>query len=101
MPGERNFHVFYQLCAGLRGAGGDELASTLQLGDAASYAILNKGIAAVQLSPRDPGAMGGSDDARDFSDVLSSLSALGFVEEELDGVWALLVGFLALGEIRC
>ncbi|XP_054988266.1 myosin XVB [Sorex araneus] len=83
---ERNFHVFYEVLAGL-----DPVAREgLSLQGPETYHYLNQGRACW---------LEGKKDAQDFLELLQALRALGMSPEELTAVWAVLAAILHLGNI--
>lgn len=85
--GERNYHVFYQLC---RGASADQRRQ-LHLRDPTGFRYLvGGGCDTVE----------GADDAADFAEVTEALGAVGIGAEERDLLWRVLAGVLLLGELR-
>ncbi|KAH3757251.1 myosin II heavy chain [Pelomyxa schiedti] len=85
-PGERNFHIFYQL---LSGANAD-LSSKLHLDTADRFLLLNQGNVGIQAK----------DDAIGFERTQNSLAVLGFSEDEQLGIWCVLAGLLHLGNVK-
>ncbi len=87
--GERNFHVFYQLCAAANAEGGAGDGSALA--PAADWTILSRGGCL---------AIEGVDDLADFGTLAGALSAAGFGAPELRELWKLLGGLLFAGQLR-
>lgn len=83
--GERNYHSFYQLCAGLD----EKLKEELGLRQAADYVMLSQGNV-LEVSD-------GVDDAKEFEETVKALATLKFSEEEQNSVFKLLAGLLHLG----
>ena len=84
--GERNFHVFYQLCA----AANAEADGEAVLAKAKDWAILYKGGC---------DTIEGVDDLADHATLQSALQTAGFSEEELGELWGLLAGLLHAGQM--
>ena len=86
--GERNYHVFYQLLAGLST---DEKSQLFTSGAAAAkdFKILTEGGTTVVTTE--------AADAEEFSSLKNALSGLGCSSQELDALWSLLVAVLHLG----
>ncbi|NWR78690.1 MYO15 protein, partial [Centropus unirufus] len=84
--GERNFHVFYELLAGLPG----ERKEQLYLQGAESYFYLNQGRACDIL---------GKEDGRDFVALVQALENIHLSEDQLASTWAVLAAVLQLGNI--
>ncbi|CAM9589718.1 unnamed protein product [Chrysoparadoxa australica] len=82
-PGERNYHIFYQLCH-------SEVGQLLNLGDVSGFRYLN-GSGCLTVS--------GVNDAKDFLDVESSLDKLGLSLEEKCYLYETCAGVLYLGNI--
>uniref|UniRef100_A0A665X1S0 Unconventional myosin-Ic-like n=1 Tax=Echeneis naucrates TaxID=173247 RepID=A0A665X1S0_ECHNA len=87
-PGERNFHIFYQLLNG-----GDEmLLKTLYLEkNPHNYNYLAKG-----NCPR----VSSINDKNDWKVVMKALSVIGFTEEEVQKLLSIISGVLHLGNIQ-
>ena len=92
---ERNFHIFYQLCAaamaevGVEAAAGD--APLAALGPPTSWSMLCAG-GCVDIA--------GVDDGAEFRTLCGALRAAGFSAAELASLWTLLGGLLHAGELR-
>ncbi|CAL2045718.1 unnamed protein product [Caenorhabditis brenneri] len=86
-PGERNYHIFYQLCA----ARNHSVLKDLHLGPCESYSYLTQG-----GDSRIPGV----DDKADFDELLKALQLLGFDEKQISDVFRLLAGLLLLGNVH-
>ncbi|CEO99114.1 hypothetical protein PBRA_001019 [Plasmodiophora brassicae] len=86
--GERNFHVFYQLCAGLNAREKAELH--LEGVDATEFHYINQG-----------GCMtvDGIDDREWFSGLLKSMGVLGITEADRAQVFSVIAAILHLGNI--
>eukprot|EP00672_Neobodo_designis_P024485 CAMPEP_0174831110 /NCGR_PEP_ID=MMETSP1114-20130205/2916_1 /TAXON_ID=312471 /ORGANISM="Neobodo designis, Strain CCAP 1951/1" /LENGTH=1146 /DNA_ID=CAMNT_0016064931 /DNA_START=57 /DNA_END=3497 /DNA_ORIENTATION=+ len=85
--GERNFHVFYQLCCGADA----ELKSKLKLRAPGDFHFLNQG-----KTLERPGV----DDAKEWRETLQAMEKIGFTDQERDGLIELLAVILHLGEIK-
>jgi len=87
-PGERNFHMFYYL---LKGAS-DELLGKLDLQrNFDEYSLLNQsGCVAVPTI----------DDSRMFTCVESAMKKIGFLDDEIKGVYKLIAGIMHLGNVK-
>lgn len=86
-PEERNYHIFYQLCAS---ADIDELQD-LQLGDQTTFHYTNQG-----ESPSIPGV----DDALSFQSTRNAFTLLGFTEGQQQMIFRILGAILHLGNIE-
>ncbi|KFO13354.1 Unconventional myosin-XV, partial [Balearica regulorum gibbericeps] len=84
--GERNYHVFYELLAGLP----VEQKEELYLQEAESYFYLNQGRACDIL---------GKEDSRDFLVLAQALEGISLSEDQLTSTWAVLAAILQLGNI--
>lgn len=85
--GERNYHFYYQMCAGAPA----ELRNQLRLGSADDFKILNGG--------RCP-TIDGVDDAEDFAEVVSALQVLEFSKQEQQEIFRTTAAVLHLGNVR-
>ncbi|KAM7314396.1 unconventional myosin-Va [Ixodes scapularis] len=85
-PEERNYHIFYQLCAS---ADLDELQD-LQLGDRTTFHYTNQG-----ESPTIPGV----DDAHHFQVTRNAFTLLGFTEGQQQMIFRILGAILHLGNV--
>ncbi|KAF4797358.1 unconventional myosin-XV-like protein [Turdus rufiventris] len=85
-PGERNYHVFYELLAGLPVQHKEEMF----LQEAESYFYLNQGRACDVL---------GKEDSQDFLVLLQALEGISLSEDQLTSTWAVLAAVLQLGNI--
>ncbi|XP_022816864.1 unconventional myosin-Va isoform X1 [Spodoptera litura] len=83
--GERNYHIFYQLCAAAR------QMPELQLDHQESFHYLNQG-----GSPN----IDGVDDLRTFNETRSALTTLGVTETEQDDMFRILATILHLGNVE-
>ncbi|NXL17341.1 MYO15 protein, partial [Setophaga kirtlandii] len=84
--GERNYHVFYELLAGLP----VEQKEEMYLQEAESYFYLNQGRACEVL---------GKEDSQDFLVLVQALEGIGLSEDQLRSTWAVLAAILQLGNI--
>lgn len=82
---ERNYHIFYQLCAGVEGM------DHLKLGDVSEFNYLNQ--SGCTTIP-------GVDDVRDYGETCNSLQKLDFTINEIVLMHELLAGVLHLGNIE-
>jgi len=85
--GERNYHAFYQLCAGLDEARKAEL----NLKPAKSYKMLNQGKTLTVSSV---------DDASEFAETCEAMTTLGITPEEQGQAFSILSGLLQLGNVK-
>ncbi|KAI3625171.1 hypothetical protein CBS9595_000532 [Malassezia furfur] len=85
---ERNYHIFYQLCAGASA----ELKAALQLGPAASYHYLNQGGEAHL-------AIAGVDDAAEFAGTQRALETVGIDAAAQAHIFQVLAALLHLGNV--
>lgn len=85
-PGERNYHVFYEMLKGLSSQQRDKYG----LLTADKYFYLNQG-----------GEVGidGKDDAEDWSSLCSAMQVLGLTSEEQDSILRVLASVLHLGNV--
>ncbi|XP_065896691.1 unconventional myosin-Id-like [Dysidea avara] len=87
-PGERSFHIFYEL---LRG-GNEQLIQSLSLSrDATVYYYINQG---------NSHNVSSLNDRRDFEDLKSAMKILGFEQAEQDTLWKLVAVVLHLGNLK-
>ncbi|NXS46667.1 MYO15 protein, partial [Balaeniceps rex] len=84
--GERNYHVFYELLAGLP----VEQKEELYLQEAESYFYLNQGRACDIL---------GKEDSQDFLVLVQALEGISLSDDQLTSIWAVLAAILQLGNI--
>ncbi|KAF7256856.1 hypothetical protein EG68_06993 [Paragonimus skrjabini miyazakii] len=85
-PGERNYHAFYYMLAGMSNA----MKKTLCLGDARDFYYLTQG-GAITVE--------GRHDSTEYANVSSAMRVLMFSQAEMDQIWSLLAAFLHLGNI--
>uniref|UniRef100_A0A8C8E8C1 Myosin motor domain-containing protein n=1 Tax=Otus sunia TaxID=257818 RepID=A0A8C8E8C1_9STRI len=84
--GERNYHVFYELLAGLP----VEQKEEMYLQEAESYFYLNQGRACHIL---------GKEDSQDFLVLVQALEGISLSDDQLTSTWAVLAAILQLGNI--
>ncbi|KFV55250.1 Unconventional myosin-XV, partial [Tyto alba] len=84
--GERNYHVFYELLAGLP----VEQKEEMYLQEAESYFYLNQGRACDIL---------GKEDSQDFLVLVQALEGISLSDDQLTATWAVLAAILQLGNI--
>ena len=82
--GERNYHIFYQLCADA-----DQRAA-FQLGDAGGYQALNV-IGCLYVD--------GMDDAQEFNEVAGAMRDLGFASDDMSWIFSLVAACLHLSNL--
>jgi myosin-5 len=92
--GERNFHFFYQLCAGASAA--ERIA--LQLGDRTACDF--RYLSAQQQSGQAALCIGGVDDAAAYGRTMEAMAALGFTPTEREHVTRLVAAILHLGDVQ-
>ncbi|CAB3251355.1 unnamed protein product [Arctia plantaginis] len=85
--GERNYHIFYSLLAGLSA----EEKKKLELGRAHDYIYLNSG----NMLTCD-----GRNDGLEFNDIRSAFKVLNFPDNEVWGIFSLLAAILHLGNLK-
>lgn len=83
-PGERGFHIFYQLLA-------SDYKHTLNLMSPSRYAYLNCSNCYT---------VDGVNDSKDFITLLAALRAVGVTEIEVESIMNVVAGILALGNIN-
>lgn len=86
-PGERNYHIFYQLCL----AAPPELRSRLALGRAEEYKYTNQSESSITVD--------GLDDAAEFAELIRSFASIGIGPEEYEPMFALVAGLLHLSNV--
>ncbi|XP_019512178.1 PREDICTED: unconventional myosin-XV [Hipposideros armiger] len=83
---ERNYHIFYELLAGLPA----QLRQAFSLQEAETYYYLNQG-GNCEIS--------GKSDADDFRRLLAAMEVLGFSGEDQDSIFRILASILHLGNV--
>ena len=83
--GERNYHIFYQMCAN------DEWSSKLGLMAPEEYLYLNQS-GCYEID--------GVDDSADMDDVVSALLTIGVEEDVVHSMFSMLAAILSVGNIR-
>ncbi|XP_069785409.1 unconventional myosin-XVB isoform X2 [Narcine bancroftii] len=83
---ERNYHVFYELLAGLD----EDQKQELRLQESETYFYLNQG-GACEISSKN--------EREDFAHLLDSLGRIGLLEAQLKTVWSILSSILQLGNV--
>ncbi|XP_069916157.1 unconventional myosin-XV [Oryctolagus cuniculus] len=83
---ERNYHIFYELLAGLPA----QLRQAFSLQEAETYYYLNQG-GNCEIS--------GKSDAEDFRRLLAAMEVLGFSAEDQDSIFRILASILHLGNV--
>jgi len=83
---ERNYHIFFQLCAGCS----PEQVHRWGLGNPRDF---------YYLSQSESISIPGVDDGKDFQEVIDAFRSLGVDEKEVDGLFSTTVGVLHLGNI--
>nr|XP_029708948.1 myosin-VIIa-like isoform X1 [Aedes albopictus] len=85
--GERNYHIFYSMLAGLS----KEEKKLLELEDASKYHYLTRGQTLV---------CDGRSDAGEFADVRAAMKMLSFTDREIWSILSLLAAILHLGNVK-
>lgn len=85
--GERNYHIFYAMLAGLS----KEEKKRLELEDVTKYSYLTSGAAAICEN---------RNDANEFVSIRSAMKILSFTEDEFWEILKLLAGILHLGNLK-
>ena len=85
-PDERNYHVFYEMLAGLS----EEQRQKFGLMTAEKYFYLNQGGSC---------SIDGKVDKDDFQNLLSAMQVLGFTSEEQDVIFKIISSILHLGNV--
>ncbi|XP_012265926.2 unconventional myosin-Ie-like [Athalia rosae] len=86
-PGERNFHIFYQLATGAN----QEMKSSFGLTDLDYYEYLSHG---------GNHKVDGTNDAHDFQETLKALSVMGIKNADVVNIFQLVAGILHIGNIK-
>jgi len=84
---ERNFHIFYQMCAGAT----EEEKQRLRLDDIRDYYFTNQGNCYTLRHV---------DDRDEFEHLLKAMRVLGFSEETIADILSLVAGLLHMGQVR-
>lgn len=82
-PGERNYHVFYQMCAARASL------PQLSLDDASHYSYLCDSDCTIP----------GTDDGKSYDETVTALSTLGFSQHDILDIFSVLASVLHLGNI--
>ncbi|KAG8231099.1 hypothetical protein J437_LFUL011178 [Ladona fulva] len=85
--GERNFHIFYQMCTGAN----PEMKKDLGLANLDYYYYLSHG---------KNHKVDGTNDAHDFQETLKAMTVMGLSEREQSNILQLVAGVLHLGNIQ-
>jgi myosin V len=85
--GERNYHFFYQICAGAS----DEERERYSIGSASDYYYLNKG-GCIEIE--------GIDDGYNYSETRECMNGLGFTALEQESITSIVMGILHLGNLN-
>eukprot|EP01088_Endostelium_zonatum_P019699 TRINITY_DN6943_c0_g1_i2.p1 TRINITY_DN6943_c0_g1~~TRINITY_DN6943_c0_g1_i2.p1 ORF type:complete len:479 (+),score=136.92 TRINITY_DN6943_c0_g1_i2:27-1439(+) len=85
---ERNFHIFYQMCAGVDSSTKEELG----LGDDLTYFYY--------LAQSGCTKVDGVDDAKDFQEVKDSMRTVGIADSDAHEIFRVLASILWIGQIR-
>jgi len=87
-PGERNYHVFYQLCCGCS----PEERKTYKAAAVSTFAYLN--------SPGSEATIAGVDDAAEFAELKRALSSVGISSDEQRALFSIVSAVLHLGNVK-
>lgn len=85
--GERNYHIFYSMLAGLS----KEEKKRLELGDASSYVYLTAGKTLT---------CDGRNESQQFTDIMAAFKVLNFTDKEVSEIITLLAAILHLGNLK-
>ncbi|CAH1185102.1 unnamed protein product [Phyllotreta striolata] len=85
--GERNYHIFYSMLAGMS----KEQKKRLELGNAEMYDYLNKG----KIFTLD-----GRNEEKEWSNIMAAFKVLNFTDKELEQILHLLAAILHLGNLK-
>ena len=85
-PNERNYHIFYMLCA----AASPEIRAKLQIGKAEEYGYINKSGCIV---------VDGLNDHHEFADLMAAFKELEFKQEEVETLFTMVAGLLHLSNV--
>jgi myosin heavy subunit len=85
---ERNYHIFYQLCAGAD----SDTKARLSLYPAEDFIVLNQG---------GQTKVDGLEDASMFSDTKAAMAVLGFQLDDIESLLSVLAAILHLGNVTC
>lgn len=85
--GERNYHIFYSMLAGLP----KEEKKRLDLGEASSYVYLTGGKTLI---------CDGRNEVNEFSDIMGAFKVLNFTDKEVSDILTLLASILHLGNLK-
>lgn len=85
--GERNYHIFYSMLAGLP----KEEKKRLELGDASSFLYLTGGKTLT---------CDGRNETKEFSDIMGAFKILNFTDKEVSDIFTLLASILHLGNLK-
>ena len=81
---ERNYHIFYQLCAAMKGN------ERLYLKEASEFTYLNNGHCITSEA----------EDGTDFQDVLKAMEVMGICKQDTEHVWEILASILHMGNVQ-
>ncbi len=90
--GERGYHIFYQMCAGIIESDDISRKEALHITDASQFAILNNGGVLTQSED--------VDDVAQFEALEVALTTLGINKSTQNGIWLILSALLHMGNIR-
>nr|XP_022919052.1 myosin-VIIa-like [Onthophagus taurus] len=86
-PGERNYHIFYSMLAGLN----KDEKKTLELGDPSQYVYLNAGKTLTAA---------GRNEVEEFGDIKAAFKVLNFTDKDSWDIFQLLATILHLGNLK-